>query len=218
MIIKNIILDLDGTIVLSARNIIYCFNYILKKNNYNKIIKFSVFKKLASTGSKNMFLNFFKNMKQKEISKVNSDFLNFYKKNISYRCRLRKYTINFLKYCASKKIQLFVSTNKSQKNAMLLLKKLKISNYFRFVAGYDTFSHSKPHKNHLKSLYNKFSISKNNTIFVGDSNVDAICAYRNETRFFLIKNGYTDVSHNKIKCYYKVDNFNQIITYLKKKE
>ena len=218
MIIKNIILDLDGTIVLSARNIIYCFNYILKKNNYNKIIKFSDFKKFASRGSKNMFLNFLKNMQQKQINKINSDFLNFYRKNISYRCRLRKYTINFLKYCVSKKILLFVSTNKSQKNATLLLKKLKILKYFRFVAGYDTFSYSKPHKNHLRFLYNKFSISKNNTIFVGDSNVDAICAYRNKTRFFLIKNGYTYMSYNKIKCYYKVDNFNQIINYLKKKE
>jgi phosphoglycolate phosphatase-like HAD superfamily hydrolase len=75
MIIKNIILDIDGTIILSAQNIIFCFNNVLRNNKYRKIMKFSNFKKFASKGSKNMTLEFLKNESRGKINKINSEFL-----------------------------------------------------------------------------------------------------------------------------------------------
>ena len=214
MIIKNIILDIDGTIILSAQNIIFCLNNVLRNNKYHKIIKFSDFKKIASKGSKKMIIEFLKNESIEKINKVNSEFLNYYKKNMFYRSRLRKYVIKFLKYCKRKKINLFISTNKSQENALLLLKKLNILNYFNFVAGSDTFAYRKPHKRHLESLYCKFNIINKNTIFIGDSEVDSSSARNSKTTFFLIKNGYTNLHHKKIYCDYKVNNFNEIINFV----
>jgi phosphoglycolate phosphatase len=214
MIIKNIILDIDGTIILSAQNIIFCFNNVLRNNKYRKIMKFSNFKKFASKGSKNMTSEFLKNESRGKINKVNSEFLNYYKKNMFYRSRLRKYVIKFLKYCKRKKINLFISTNKSQENALLLLNKLNISSYFNFVAGSDTFAYRKPHKRHLESLYSKFNIINKNTIFIGDSEIDSSSAHNSKTRFVLIKNGYTNLHHKKINCDLKVNNFNQIINFV----
>ena len=69
---------------------------------------------------------------------------------------MRKNLKVFLDYCKENNIKLFISTNKLEKNAKLLLKKLKINNYFLFVAGSDTFKYKKPNYLHLQKLKKSF--------------------------------------------------------------
>ena len=149
------------------------------------------------------------------IKKINQLFLQHYQKNICVKSRLKKNVSQLLKLCKKKKIKLFISTNKSRRNAKLLLKKLNILDYFLFVAGSETFKFKKPNPIHLKTLYKKFKIDKNQSIMIGDSKIDAECAKKNGTKFILVKNGYTNIHHNKIFSNFKVNGFREIIKIVK---
>ena len=130
--LKNIIFDLDGTIVLTAGDIIFSLNYALKNASIKKKIKYKDFKKVASKGSVKMIQNVLKKSSSKSIKKINQLFLQHYQENICVKSRLKKNVSQLLKLCKRKKIKLFISTNKSERNAKLLLKKLNILDYFFF--------------------------------------------------------------------------------------
>jgi len=213
--LKNIIFDLDGTIVLTAGDIIFSLNYALKNAGIKKKVKYKDFKKVASKGSVKMIQNVLNKSSYKSIKKINHLFLQHYQRNICVKSRLKENVPQLLKLCKGKKIKLFVSTNKSEKNAKLLLKKLDILDYFFFVAGSNTFKFIKPNPIHLKTLYKKFKIDKNQSIMIGDSKIDSECAKKNGTKFILVKNGYTNIHHNKIFSNFKVNTFKEIIQIVK---
>ena len=214
--IKNIIFDLDGTLANTAQDIISSLQYALKKKGFNKLISFKEFKKAANKGSIKMVKNFIQKNDNKLIKEINFNFLNYYWKNICIKSSLKSNVFSFLKTCKKKKIKLYVCTNKSEKNAKLLLKKLKILKYFNFVAGKDTFLFKKPNPLHLNMLKNKFFFKKKETIFIGDSEVDSILARNFKIKFILIKNGYTILKPDNIKSDFSISSFAQLPKILKK--
>tara|TARA_B100000900_G_scaffold395891_1_gene394691 strand:+ start:213 stop:875 length:663 start_codon:yes stop_codon:yes gene_type:complete len=211
--IKNIIFDIDGTLANTSSDIINSFNYALKKNGFKKKINFKKFKKVANNGSLNVIQ---KISRKKNINtkKINDDFLKHYQKNICIKTKLKKNVKPFLKYCKKKKIKLFVSTNKLENNAKLLLKKLKINNYFLFVAGSNTFKYKKPNFLHLHEMKKRFGFLKNETIFVGDTEIDSLLAKNFKIKFVLFKNGYTNVNPKKMKFDISISNYSKLRTYI----
>ena len=84
-----------------------------------------------------------------------------------------------------------VCTNKQERLAKDLLKKLDLFKFFEFVAGSDTFSFNKPDPRHLTDVVEIIGGDLSKTIMVGDSEVDAMSAYNAKLPFVLIKDGYT---------------------------
>lgn len=211
--IKNIIFDIDGTLANTSSDIINSFNYALKKNGLKKKINFKEFKKVANNGSLSLIQ---KITRKKNINtkKINDDFLKHYQNNICIKSKLKKNVKPFLRFCKKKKIKLFISTNKLEHNAKLLLKKLKINNYFLFVAGSDTFKYKKPNFLHLHQMKRKFSFLKKETIFVGDTEIDSLLAKNFKIKFVLFKNGYTNVNPKKIKFDISISNYSKLETYI----
>ena len=211
--IKNIIFDLDGTLANTSTDIINSFNYSLKKNGSKKKLNFKKFKKIANKGSLYLIQQV---VKKKSIytKKINNDFLKHYKNNICIKSKLKKGVIPFLKFCKKKKIRLYVSTNKLEQNAKLLLKKLKINNYFSYIAGSDTFRYKKPNFLHLQELMKKFGFLKNQTIFVGDTEIDSFLAKNFKIKFILLKNGYTNIDPKKIRYDMVITNFKKLQSYI----
>lgn len=207
--IRNIIFDLDGTLANTSVDIIASLNYSLRKKGIPKKINQLIFRKIANQGSLHM-VKMILGKKELLAKQINDLFLNHYKKNICNQTTLKKNVVNFLKYCKRKKMKLFVSTNKNQKNAILILKKLKIYNYFDFIAGSDTFKYRKPNPLHLKMLKKKFSFKKKETIFIGDSKIDSDLAYKFKIKFILIKNGYTNLKSTEIKSNKIISNYSNI--------
>ena len=211
--IKNIIFDIDGTLANTSADIINSFNYSLKKNGLKIKINFRKFKKVANLGSLHLIKKIVgkKNVCSK---KINNDFLEHYKNNICIKSNLKKNVKSFLKFCKKNKIKLFISTNKLETNAILLLKKLKINNYFLFVAGSDTFKYKKPNFKHLQQLRKKFCFLKKETIFVGDTEIDSILAKNFKVKFVLFRNGYTDVNPKKLDYEIAISDYKKLQSYL----
>ena len=211
--IKNIIFDIDGTLANTSSDIINSFNHSLKKNGLKKKINFREFKKVANNGSLYLIQ---KITKMKNIKKINDDFSKHYENNICIKSKLKKNVRHFLRFCKKKKIKLFISTNKLEFNAKSLLKKLKIDNYFLFIAGCDTFKYRKPNFLHLEQLRKKFGFLKDETIFIGDTEIDALLAKNFGIRFVLFKNGYTNCNPKKMKFDVSISNYIQLQTYMDK--
>ena len=172
--IYTILFDLDGTIVDTAPDLIAANNHVMKKYG-QKERKLEEIKSLAGKGAWVMMQRSFKEqIKDEKMKKeMTKEFINFYAKNINRGSVPIKGIIEFLKWAKSKKISMAVCTNKQEKLAVDLLKKLNMMRYFNYVAGSDTFSYNKPDPRHLTDVVEIIGGNLKKTIMVGDSEVDS---------------------------------------------
>jgi len=92
-----------------------------------------------------------------------------------------------------------VCTNKQERLAVDLLKRLKLFNYFEYVAGSDTFDYNKPDPRHLTSVVEIIGGDLKKTLMVGDSEVDEMAATNAKLPFILVADGYTEKTVEQIK-------------------
>ena len=133
---------------------------------------------------------------KKEMTK---ECIDFYAKNIDQYSKPLKGTIKFLNWAKDKSISVAICTNKQERLAVDLLKKLNMYKYFEYVAGSDTFSFNKPDPRHLTDVVEIIGGDLEKTIMVGDSEVDAMSAHNAKLPFVLVKDGYTEKSEKEIK-------------------
>ena len=133
--------------------------------------KLEEIKSLAGKGAWVMMQRSFKEQikDEKNEKEMTKEFINFYAKNINRGSVPIKGIIEFLKWAKSKKISMAVCTNKQEKLAVDLLKKLNMMKYFNYVAGSDTFSYNKPDPRHLTDVVEIIGGNLKKTIMVGDS-------------------------------------------------
>ena len=91
-----------------------------------------------------------------------------------------------------------VCTNKQERLAVDLLKKIKLFDFFEYIAGSDTFEFNKPDPRHLTDVVEIIGGDLKKTIMVGDSEVDSLSASNAKIPFVLIENGYTEKSSKEI--------------------
>ena len=198
--IYTILFDLDGTIVNTAPDLMAAHNHVMKKYGYAQK-KLEDIKSLAGKGAWIMMQRSFKEeIKDEKVKKeMTKEFIDFYSKNIDRKSKPIKGSIDFFKWAKNKNISLAVCTNKQEKLAIDLLKKLDMYKYFEYVAGSDTFAFNKPDPRHLTDVVEIIGGNLKKTIMVGDSEVDSMSAHNAKLPFVLIKDGYTEKTENEIK-------------------
>ena len=198
--IYTILFDLDGTIVNTAPDLMVAHNHVMKKFGHAEK-KLSDIKSLAGKGAWVMMQRSFKEeIKDENIKKeMTKEFIDFYSKNIDHNSKPLNGIINFLNWAKSKNISMAVCTNKQERLAIDLLKKLNMYKYFEYIAGSDTFSFNKPDPRHLTDVVEIIGGDLKKTIMIGDSEVDAMSAHNAKLPFILVKDGYTEKSEEEIK-------------------
>ena len=198
--IYTILFDLDGTIVNTAPDLMAAHNHVMKKFGHAEK-KLSEIKSLAGRGAWVMMQRSFKEeIKDEKIkNEMTKEFIDFYAKNIDRNSQPINGVIEFLEWAKNKKISMAVCTNKQERLAIDLLKKLDMSKYFEYIAGADTFEFNKPDPRHLTNVVEIIGGDLQRTIMVGDSEVDANSAHNAKLPFVLVKDGYTEKNENEIK-------------------
>ena len=198
--IYTILFDLDGTIVNTAPDLMAAHNHVMKKFGHAEK-KLSEIKSLAGRGAWVMMQRSFKEeIKDEKIkNEMTKEFIDFYAKNIDRNSQPINGVIEFLEWAKGKKISMAVCTNKQERLAVDLLKKLDMSKYFEYIAGADTFEFNKPDPRHLTNVVEIIGGDLKKTIMVGDSEVDANSAHNAKLPFVLVKDGYTEKNENEIK-------------------
>jgi len=198
--IYTILFDLDGTIVNTAPDLMAAHNHVMRKYGHSEK-KMEDIKSLAGKGAWVMMQRSFKEEIKDEKTKkeMTKEFLDFYSKNIDTHSIPIKGVIDFLKWAKNKKISMAVCTNKQERLAIDLLKKLNLFKFFEYVAGSDTFAFNKPDPRHLTDVVEIIGGDLKKTIMIGDSEVDATSAQNAKLPFVLVKDGYTEKTEKEIK-------------------
>ena len=202
----TILFDLDGTLVNTAPDLMHAHNYVMKKYGYDER-KLSDIKKLAGRGSKVMLTKSMLEIvelsgKTKktdyEIEEMTKEFIDYYSKNIVKESTLKNGLLDFLSWCKDKSISLGVCTNKQEQLSIDLLKKIKIYDFFDYVAGGDTFNHNKPNPKHLTDTIEIIGGDITKTLMIGDSETDSKASRAANILFILMEDGYTEKKINQI--------------------
>jgi phosphoglycolate phosphatase len=213
---KLIIFDLDGTLVNSAKDIMIANNKTLVKFGY-KPISFKNVKHIIGQGirvniTRSLKMQNIKISKKKENEMYNY-FFSFYKKNLFVESKVYAGLKSFLKKLDEKDYKLAVCSNKLEELTKIVLKKTKLSKYFDFVAGGDTFTHRNPHPSVLNNVIKEFKINKNKVLFIGDSEHDYHSAINSNIKFCLKTKGFTNKPTSFFKKSHKIKNYTDKFTF-----
>jgi len=211
----TILFDLDGTLVDTAPDLVLAHNHVMKKFGFESK-PIDKIKSLVGMGAKSMFSKSLwksakdelKQVKEKVIKdEMVKEFINYYGNNILVESKLINGVKEFLSWCKKNNISMGVCTNKQEHLAIDLLKKIKIYDYFEYVAGCNTFDYCKPDPRHLTSLLEIMGGDIKKTIMIGDSDVDAKSAENASVPFVLLENGYTEVKTSQMKHNHLIKDF-----------
>ena len=156
----TILFDLDGTLVDTAPDLVNAHKHVMKKFGFETKATDDI-KKLVGRGAKSLIYRSIYNTAKKEFRKFTDEstkeemvkeFIDYYGRNINNESKLIDGVIDFLSWCKNEKISMGVCTNKQEHLAIDLLKKIKIYDYFEYVAGSNTFEYCKPDPRHLTSV------------------------------------------------------------------
>ena len=195
----TILFDLDGTLVDTAPDLMGAHNHVMKKFGYPQKSLDDI-KHIAGRGAWIMMQRTFRDeIKDEKLKKeMVKEFINYYAKNIDRESKPIKGVIKFLDWAKSKQVLMGVCTNKQERLAVDLLKKINLSKYFEYIAGCDTFDFNKPDPRHLTNVIDIIGGDINKSIMIGDSEVDSQSAYNAKIPFILVEEGYTEKNINEI--------------------
>ena len=196
----TILFDLDGTLVDTAPDLLSAHNHVMKKFGYSSR-NLDEIKNLAGKGAAVMIGRSIWQSARKELSSIDDkktkdemvkEFINYYGKNIAVKSKLVNGVYEFLKWAKSKNISMGVCTNKQEHLAVNLLKKIKIYDFFEYVAGRNTFDYCKPDPRHLTNTIEIMNGDIKKSIMIGDSENDAEAAKSAGIPMILLEDGYTE--------------------------
>ena len=171
----TILFDLDGTLIDTAPDLMDAHNFVMKKFGYMER-KLNDIKKLAGRGSKKMInksiqeiaesTGKIKETNDKIEEEMSREFIDYYSQNIYEKSKLRFGVLDFLKWCQKNSLSMAVCTNKQEDLSIKLLKKIKLYEFFDYVAGGNTFDHNKPDPRHLTNTIELIGGNVKKTIMI----------------------------------------------------
>ena len=100
-----------------------------------------------------------------------------------------------------------VCTNKQEHLAIDFLKKIKIYDFFEYVAGRNTFDYCKPDPRHLTNTIEIMNGDIKKSIMIGDSENDSEAAKLAGIPMILLEDGYTEKKIDQIYHDHLIKNF-----------
>ncbi len=211
----TILFDLDGTLVDTAPDLMNAHNHVMKKFGYETKTTNDI-RKLVGQGAGSLIGRSLWGQAKKEFGQIDdeklkeemvSEFIDFYKKNIVKESKLVNGVEDFLKWSKNNNISMGVCTNKQEHLAIDLLKKIKIYDYFEYVAGHNTFDFCKPDPRHITNVIEIMQGDIKKSLMIGDSETDGNAAKAAGVTFILLKDGYTEKKVEEIPHDYLIKDF-----------
>ena len=211
----TILFDLDGTLVDTAPDLMNAHNHVMKKFGYETKTTNDI-RKLVGQGAGSLIGRSLWGQAKKEFGQIDdeklkeemvSEFIDFYKKNIVKESKLVNGVEDFLKWSKNNNISMGVCTNKQEYLAIDLLKKIKIYDYFEYVAGHNTFDFCKPDPRHITNVIEIMQGNIKKSLMIGDSETDGNASKAAGVTFILLKDGYTEKKVEEIPHDYLIKDF-----------
>ncbi len=165
---RAVIFDLDGTLVDGFDIIYESFNYSLKTLGLKEIPIREIKKVIGPALSE----GFRRLVPEHLVAEGVNLYRSYYKERYLERTILFDGVRELLKYLKDMKIIVGLITNKKVSFAEELLRYLKIDKFFDFVNGAEEGYLPKPDSEIMEKIMKEFKINKEETIYIGDSEID----------------------------------------------
>jgi len=166
--IKIIIFDLDGTLVDAYRAVASSVNYSLGKMGYPSIDDGTI-KRRVGWGDRNLIQSF---VQEDEIDKILSIYRQHHAAALKSGTTFLPGAKELLDKLKNSDYLLAIASNRPTRFTQIVLKHLRIDDYFEHVLCADKVRNAKPAPDLLMQILEKFSLSPDEAIYVGDMAID----------------------------------------------
>jgi phosphoglycolate phosphatase len=214
--IKNIFFDLDGTLVNTVGDLAVAANTMREYFNLEPISK-DIVENIVGQGypttvRKVLALdfndeNYIESIADKGVQIVSQT----YKSLNSANSIVYPGVFETLDYLKQQSIKMAIVTNKHQNDAIQSLTHLKLIDYFEIIVGGDTTSSYKPYPEPLLFAMDKLNAKPEESLMVGDSINDYLCAKEANIKTILVSYGYNNgIDLKALESFAYIDDFAEI--------
>lgn len=188
--IKNIIFDLDGTIIESAPGILNGFSYVLEK--MRKAYDINDLKKYIGPPLRDSFV--------KELGEDRADeavvlYRIYYGKKGVYEAKVYDGICKLIKDLYDNDFKIYLATSKIKKPSLEVLRYFDLLKYFTYVEGSNETLDNK--KKVIQSVIDNNKLKKDKSIMIGDRSYDIEAGFALGLKTMGVSYGYGDISEFK---------------------
>jgi len=207
---KNLIFDLDGTLVDSSADIISSLQqaYSLESMNDVAITKFNIGPKLSD-----LIDNLTPNLDSETKIKIISNYRNIYDNLSEKKTTLYTGVFDTLHTLHQESCNVFIATNKPKTATLAFIDYFNLNRIFADILTPDSIEGEELNKTKMLSVViNKYNLEIENTLMIGDHPDDITAAKNNEIFSAAVLYGYTN-KDKMINCSpdYKINSFSELL-------
>ncbi|MCK9594333.1 MAG: HAD family hydrolase [Candidatus Omnitrophica bacterium] len=182
---KLVIFDLDGTLIDAYPAINSSFNHTMRRFNC-PVQKTGVIRKAVGWGDKNLLAPF---VPEPVLEKALLVYRRHHKKSLIIQSRLFPGVLRLLKKIKAKGYMLAVASNRPTAFSLILMKHLKIRQYFDQVLCADKLKRGKPYPDILNKIIKRASLTPGECLYVGDMAIDSQAGARAGVKTVMVTTG-----------------------------
>ena len=186
------VFDLDGTLVDSVPDLCLALNHGLSECGLDSVSEAQV-RQWVGNGSQKLveraLLSFGESFCQYQDA-LHQQFLKSYAQFLNQESQLYPDTIALLNELKSRNKTLALLTNKPIQFVEPLLRSLNIVEYFELLVGGDSLAEKKPSPLPLIHVLDSLKVQPEQTLMIGDSRSDVLCAQAADVDCVLLAQGY----------------------------
>jgi phosphoglycolate phosphatase-like HAD superfamily hydrolase len=190
---KLFIFDLDGTLVDAYRAIEESLNFTLKRLGY-PLVTFEEAKRNVGKGDRLFMAAFFRS---EDIDKALRIYRLHHKSSLKTHAKLRPYAVWLLSRLKRNNRTIAIASNRPVFFTDIILKAVGIKKYLDYVLCADQIKSLKPNPKILNMIMDRFRVKREDTVFIGDMDIDLETAQRARVDAIFVKGGSTKTSDIK---------------------
>jgi phosphoglycolate phosphatase len=198
----GVVFDLDGTLVDSGVDITRAINRMLRDHRLPGLVPAQV-EPLLGEGARSLVSSVYDILgvpvSPERLSEDTARYLEHYAEEPVHDSVLYRDARPALEQLAAHGVRLGICTNKNEGLAVRVLTELAVDHFFSTVVGGDSLAVRKPEPEHLLTAVRNLDLPAAQTLFVGDSRIDAECARRADVRCLLVDWGVPDPDCTRIE-------------------
>ena len=188
---KVLVLDLDGTLMNTLEDLTDSTNYILEKHNFPKRTIKEIRSFVGNGIKKLMERAVPQNTDEKIINECYEEMLTYYKENSLIKTAPYVGTKEIVEKLHQEGFKIAIITNKAQNSADIIAEKF-FGKSVDLVIGDDKKMPLKPNPAGIEKALEYFKISKDEAVYVGDSEVDLQTGNNGNLKTILVLWGFRD--------------------------
>lgn len=190
--------DLDGTLLDTAPEFVYCLNTLLQENN-KPLITLEALRPFVSHGTNAMIEFGFQLSRSSALfADLKARFLSLYAKDIGFQTQIFPGIVETITLLEEKKAPWGIVTNKHAAFTDPLVQKFSLFNQARCLISGDTLTVSKPHPAPLLLACEQLGVAPADCWYIGDAQSDVQASHAANMRCAVAKYGYIPLDQNPL--------------------